>query len=619
MHARLTAAVSLFLALTLLGACSPAVSVRDADPAALLADQLDTRLTGRSLSSHTRGALRTLDLVETHELDPLAAAATLRAEAGDDLSGPWLVAAAEVMLDLSLRTTPRDPTLDLRCAHEADLQLRYAVAGGGGLLGSDTEFAADLYHRAVSRVVEHLSDTGTLAAGTVEIGGAAGDWTIEIPEPASDDPRRLDATRYDRLLPADTLRVGGMAARHAFNGYGSPLVAIREQADAEPPRAEPFVPPEGEIVPATATLRFVGTRRAALELWNPDHTATIERHGGSLRLSTDITAPIATLFARTSLADDAKAGMLDTRPYIDRVGIYLHEPYDPDKIPLLMVHGLRSSPITWRNMLNSVRGDPVLRERYQVWMFLYPTGLPIFRSAAYLREELARACDHFDPERDDPWRGRMVVVGHSMGGLLTKMQTQDPGDALWASLSPEPFEELDAPDEVRDHFERVFFYDANPDIERVVFIATPHGGSSMADSFIGRLGDALVRLPGEFGAVDDWFDEQRRTGGAEADDYQIARGVPTSIDDLRPESPHLRAIRDLPLRDGVVAHAIIGNGAGDSDGVVPVESARFPAAVSELIVDAKHNAHEHPLAIREIRRILRAHVEAHLLIDMGYR
>ncbi len=590
--------------------CSETVSVRRADPAPLLADQLNTRLVGDSISSTTRGALRELDLVDRARRDPLEAIGALIREGEADPGGAWRVAAAELLLDYSERPGIRDVTLDLACAAQADRQIRYAIEEGGGLLGSETEFAADLYHRAVSRVIVQVG--ARLAAGEtlIELRGALGEWRLLVETPSASDRAMLDPGRFDELVPADTMRIAGLAARHRVDAYGSPVVAIREQARGDPPRSEAFVPPEGEILPATATIRFDDDRVGVLELWNPDLVGSVERHGGLLRLSSDVTAPIAELFARTRLSEEGRGGMLRADRYVDRIGVYLHEPYDPAKIPLLMVHGLRSSPITWRNMLNAVRGDPVLRARYQVWMFLYPTGLPVFRSASHLREELSRVCDHFDPEGDDPWRGRMVVVGHSMGGLLTKMLVQDPGDRLWASLTPESFEELDAPEDVRAHFSRVFFYRSNPDVSRVVFIATPHGGG-MADSALGRLGDALVRLPGEFSPIDDWFATERRVRGASVDDsvYQVARGMPTSIDDLSPSSPHLRAIRELPLRAGVVAHAIIGDGGGDSDGVVPVASARFDGAVSELVVNAGHNAHEHPLAIREVRRILHEHLD----------
>jgi hypothetical protein len=46
------------------------------------------------------------------------------------------------------------------------------------------------------------------------------------------------------------------------------------------------------------------------------------------------------------------------------------EPFDPHKIPLIPVHVLLSSPVTWINLQNDLMGDPELRQYYSeivVW------------------------------------------------------------------------------------------------------------------------------------------------------------------------------------------------------------------------------------------------------------
>ncbi len=585
-------------------ACAPDVTVRRVDPATTLRDQLRTRLVSGELSSFTRNALGQLDLRAAARTDPVAAAERLAALAADEPDAPWRLAAAELYLDAAERTAPGDPSLDLACAQQADLEIARAIAEQGGLLDTRTEFAADLLHRAVSRFVDATQERW-LDGAAVVVEGAGGRFRVALAAP---DDRRWDPRRFDALQPTDGLRVDGMRNHHRLDAYGAPVVAIREQRDAEPPRSDPFRPPEGAIEPATVTLAFDGDD-VSIELWRIDRVATIQRHGGALRLSTDVTAPIGVLFGRTELGREARRGMTEVGSGLRRIGVYLHEPYDPEKIPVLMVHGLRSSPLTWRDLLNDLQADPRIRANYQFWMFLYPSGLPVPRSASYLREHLARVRDHFDPHRDDPGMRRMVVIGHSMGGLLTKALVQTSGDALWNSLHPVPFQSLAAPAEVRDHLETVFFYDADPDVQRVVFIATPHRGSRIASSFVGRLGDALVELPRDLTRIDEWFDgEADRVDATEA--HQVTRGVPSSIDDLQPDAPHLRAYLETPIREGVRVHTIIGAARGDSDGVVPVESARLADADSELVVAAGHDAHMHPLAIREVRRILLEHLEA---------
>ena len=82
-------------------------------------------------------------------------------------------------------------------------------------------------------------------------------------------------------------------------------------------------------------------------------------------------------------------------------------------------------------MINELRGDPALRDRYQFWLFMYPTGIPFPASAAHLRQALDDLREVVDPGRADSALDRMVVVGHSMGGLIAKMMVLDSGDALW--------------------------------------------------------------------------------------------------------------------------------------------------------------------------------------------
>jgi pimeloyl-ACP methyl ester carboxylesterase len=53
------------------------------------------------------------------------------------------------------------------------------------------------------------------------------------------------------------------------------------------------------------------------------------------------------------------------------------QPYDPGKIPLVLIHGLISTPRMWASVVKELLGVPNIRERYQFWFFYYPTGQPI--------------------------------------------------------------------------------------------------------------------------------------------------------------------------------------------------------------------------------------------------
>ena len=50
------------------------------------------------------------------------------------------------------------------------------------------------------------------------------------------------------------------------------------------------------------------------------------------------------------------------------------EPYDPNKMPVVMVHGLWSSPVTWMEMFNDLRSDPLGPRALPVLVLPLPDG-----------------------------------------------------------------------------------------------------------------------------------------------------------------------------------------------------------------------------------------------------
>jgi hypothetical protein len=176
-------------------------------------------------------------------------------------------------------------------------------------------------------------------------------------------------------------------------------------------------------------------------------------------------------------------------------------------------------------------------------MFMHPTGNPFLLSAVELRRSLTEARDTVDPGRTDPAYDRMVLFGHSMGGLLARLAITDSRDALWRLNSDRPFESLVAGPEDRELLARVFFFEPLPFVRRVVFITTPHRGSELANNFIGRLGDSIIRLPGPLENSHDALIAQN------APDFfspHFRSGVPSSIDELELNNPYLMTIDSLP-------------------------------------------------------------------------
>ena len=102
------------------------------------------------------------------------------------------------------------------------------------------------------------------------------------------------------------------------------------------------------------------------------------------------------------------------------------------------------------------------------------TGQPILYSAMLLRRALGNIVNELDPNGKDPALCQMVVMGHSQGGLLTKLMTVKSRSRFWENVNTEPFDEVQMPQETRQLLRDAEFFDPVPDVKRVVFMATPH-------------------------------------------------------------------------------------------------------------------------------------------------
>jgi hypothetical protein len=254
--------------------------------------------------------------------------------------------------------------------------------------------------------------------------------------------------------------------------------------------------------------------------------------------------------------------------------------------------------------------DPVLGERYQFWFFVYNTGNPVAYSAMGLREALQHAVADVDPEGKDPALRQMVVIGHSQGGLLTKMTAVNSGSRFWDARFNVPFEQADLAAETKDLLRRSMFVERLPFVTEVVFICTPHRGSFLAENFLGKIARRLVNLPGTLTKVG--VDLVKLNPGGAA---QTAWHMPTAIDNMDWSNPFLRTLASLPIDAGVEAHSIVavqGDGPPEKgdDGVVKYTSAHIDGVASELIVRDSHSTQATPATIEEVRRILYAHLSA---------
>jgi pimeloyl-ACP methyl ester carboxylesterase len=395
-------------------------------------------------------------------------------------------------------------------------------------------------------------------------------------------PRQIRLKRSNENLPK--------------SGWGGVLVGVHKPAD---PRKF-FLPRAGLAVPVTAVVNTgpdrseeAGVQDATLSLYNPGGQKSIQLDGMQRPLAADLAAPTG-YYPNPLLA--GLWAMIRPGNYKERAGLYILEPYDPDQIPVVFIHGLLSIPQMWRPTIEAIQSDPELRGRFQFWVFAYPTGDPIVLSALRLRESLAQIYKLY------PKTKGMILVGHSMGGLVARLQSVDSGRVLWDGVFRDDADRLYATLPSDSLVKKALIFDSNRNVKRIVFICVPHRGSYLATSWIGSLGVSLIRLPA---AIISKAEEVVLSPVLRSIGY---KRLPTGINGLSPRSPLLHSLDTLPIN--APYYSIIGDrGRGDtpnsSDGVVPYWSSHLAGAQSELIVPGPHGSFALPQTIAELKRILR--------------
>lgn len=435
--------------------------------------------------------------------------------------------------------------------------------------------------------------------------------------------------RLDRFISTTTLEVRGLRNRYLTPGIGAPLAASLARGPARPKvlgseRLGPLTK-----VPVTALLRFDHPRaalaggpiRGRIEVYAADQASTVQVNGREQLLESDPTAALAYQLDKSPLyameiAGFMRGGVLrNLFPHRDSdQGIYLLHPFRPGKIPVVLVHGTASSPARWAELVNELEGDPRIRAHFQLWFYIYDSGNPIGISAGRLRTSLQQALNEFDPSGKDPALHQMVVIGHSQGGLLTKLMVVDSGTKFWDRLSDKPIDALDVDSETKRALKSYMMYTPQPFIGRVVFIATPHHGALLAGGQIGAIAASLVTLPVNiFGKA-----VQAAALSTLSKDERLAKAIshpPTSVDNMNPDNPALKILAGLRVDPKVRAHSIVcvsGDGPKETgdDGVVAYRSAHIPEAATELVVRHDHSCQGEPETIEEVRRILLEHAAA---------
>jgi pimeloyl-ACP methyl ester carboxylesterase len=460
------------------------------------------------------------------------------------------------------------------------------------------ESARSIYNFAVARVVQDVDRTDLQPwRHPVTVMTDEGRYTLVSPKPVDADH---DPSRYD-LFPTDTLKIGGkfFETYSTVSGLGAPIAVVGR---AESPHFRQQYKPRRIYAPITAIVRFSG-RKASLEFMDPLNAERITLNKQTFPLAADFDAPTALLVARERPERLGLSRVMNPEAYADTALLTRLQQFDPARTPVIFVHGLQETGASWAPMIDSLRDDPAIRKHYQFWYFSYPSGYPYPYAAALFRQDLDGI------ERAFPNHKRIVLIGHSMGGMICRLMVTDAGGKIWRDFFATPPERTPLASDTRKLLEEALIFNHRPDIQRVIFISTPHRGSELASNWIGRIGAALVRTPRPFTSI---YASTKPLLIADPAARPLNR-MPNSVDTLEPNDRFVEAVNKLPITRGIPYHSIIGDrGRGDtpnsSDGVVPYWSSHLPGAQSELIVNSDHGAQYNPQAIAEVRRILRVNL-----------
>jgi pimeloyl-ACP methyl ester carboxylesterase len=440
-------------------------------------------------------------------------------------------------------------------------------------------------------------------------------WTVLRPQ--SDVHMAGGARVPAELIPAANLRFNGLRNTYRRDGFGSDFVAVApaEAADAGVPWREP------DYVPITGALGFEGgtldqvlaTRQVRLLVRNPYRDNTVTVGGRVVPLGANFTAPYGVWLARSGFASQSIRSLLGREGGIETPRVLLMQPYDPDRLTVVMLHGLASSPEAWINVANEVMGDEELRRNYQVWEVYYPTNLPVAANLANIRKALDATLKHYDPSGQARASRNMVLIGHSMGGVIARLLVSSSGDRLWSVIPVRANLSAKKRQRLHQRLAPYLQFTPMPQVTRAVFLAAPHRGTPYAKHRLARWIGNLIRLP--VAVLKEMADIADLLKSAESGQAP-ALYVPNSIDNLSDASPFIVAAANLPISPQVHYHTIVGvyesKGAlqDSSDGVVPYRSAHLDGADSELAIPSWHSVQETPAAILEMRRILRLQVAA---------
>lgn len=510
------------------------------------------------------------------------------------------------------------------------------TAGDRAFVDRQTQ-VRDYYNLAVQEVSVLLFEANARGVHSVQAGAThvimkIGKWTFHIWTNTGNEG--VDKWEVSELIPALSMEFKGSLRRfHRRDGVGAELVAVKndvvsdtrisssggnisagiQDQSVQTPRNWSEIP-----TPAVSILlRFSGSDLSEiltddapeLYIYDPYKMETVEIHGERVPLAANFTAAYGLWLARSNFSRQALDSLFGGENGIDRPHLFLMQPYDPDRRVILMIHGLASSPEAWVNMANELMRDNAIRNEFQIWQMYYPTSMPIPMTHNAVRRILSEVLLAFDPSGKARISSGMVLVGHSMGGVISRLMVSSSGDTVWDRWVANCDLDSDSLQKLQITLSPLMHFDPVPQIERVVFIATPHRGTEVTATRLSRWIGQMIKLP--VSALQDtaYLLKTSSYGNSREGRSKVPMAT-NSLDSLDKNDPFMMSTVDLPISPAVRYHSIIARMKADGpledsdDGVVPYWSSHLVGAESEKIIQSGHSVQEETPAIVELRRIL---------------
>ena len=650
-----------FLVFFLLTGCSTPIGVSRCDNQEWMADSSDTSLTSDKVSRRARDYLLKRGLWREFQKEPKFLLERLANEFRKTRDMETLVA----LIELCYHYADQGPKKDRMMAHLSAAYFAYFSLFVEDLkeLRSPYEMRfiinCRFYNHSVAEVLKEMQERGFPLDKGFE-SPIMGGMTVSFSPAVSDLP--LPLPEYKTFLSCFDYLPDGLRTYTRQTGLGAPLIPIKKKADDESLNVVGNT--SGGMFPATLFMRFPNVAQpedkiqGVLEFVDTTKTEQVKVGESKVPLELDISTPLAYYLKASPDIVRGLYYLLNPGKMEKLQGVYMITPYDPKKIPVVFVHGLISSPRTWAQMYNTIMSDPEIRSRYQFWYFAYPTGNPIAYSAQLLRKGLEDVRRKHDPDGANPNFNRMVLVSHSMGGLLSKQMIMNTDPEIIEKVFKVPLDRLDITAEQKSFIMDMYVHKSLPFVSMVVFIATPHRGSGMAAWTVTRWVSSMITVQDrivedmrrisksamvevglkeengvtaepygdDFGLdnqimmsnlqeriVDDvnWVGDSAlvKIGLKEMDEVMVKTG----LENLDPNNKMIKILSETPLDKAVGRYSIIGDTSGPgvvdrTDGIVPYESSHLDGVDSEAVLRGDHHVHQEPAAAAEVIQILRGHL-----------